>query len=326
MEEIEDYCGSPTYVEYNRSFEGGLYKSYKYFFASRSVSVFDSGFPGGVLFTIPDGTIIDVYQNSPQQIYRRVVVGSAVLHQNVFNAFGTKRLIKVQSSGTTPDGILKVWIFNRQTKLVEYTEYPTPIPCHPGYSITSDTVLLASCEGYTRNTYYHDGNGGITIQSVPNSTLCGYVVPAENIDITVIQRVRIEHCEPINPIMLAWKNSLGGWDSWLFSAKQIFSIDTETKGFVGVPIWDIESAEETQKEVGKSKQASCKLGADNLTVQEKIGIEEVLSSNIVYQLFKDGSKRRVSVNKGSYISIDNSSTLQSIEFEIQLPDYYTLSN
>lgn len=324
--EPSEFCYSPNYVVFKREYTGTyglpgyMYKNYRYNFVTHTVDFFmtyhETTTEG---WEVPYGTNVDFFQIDSNKTFRIYTNGNTVNGFIINNA----KLLTVTTNGVDQIGVN---YFNTSTKTVSTILYSTLIPCHPVFSLAEDIVLAAICDGYTRNEYYHNGDGGVNIVSTPNSSVCGYIVPVENTILTESKLVRVEHCIPVNPIMLTWKNSLGGWDYWLFGKRQTINIETESKGFVGVPIWDIETAEETVKEIGKNLNSSIVLGASNLSVQEKNGIEQVLSSNIVYQLFKDGSKRRVSVSKGSYVSLETDSSLQNIEFEIRLPSSYTLSN
>lgn len=311
----DNFCFSPNFVVVTRTGSSEL----RYSFASKSYTLVPNEEPA---FDAYFQSIIDVYQISSTTIRFQYWYPNDVGH---FEDFTGQKLLKVVAE-TSPVPGLRVWIFYMSSKEVVEYFYETNIPCHPGFSLAEDVVLTANCEGYTRNEWYHDGDGGLNIVSTPNSSICGYVNPSENTDITVEQLVRVVHCDPVNPIMLVWKNSLGGWDQWLFSVTQTNRMDTDSLGSVGTPIWELETAEQTEKEIGKEKSDSIVLGADNLSKQEKTGIEQVLTSNIVYQIFRDGSKRRVKVNSGSFISSVTSSNLQSIEFEIVLPGSFLISN
>lgn len=319
------YCLSPSYVVFKRVYAGhAVDEESRYSFITKlglKVGV-PSATSGGV-FNITATTILDLYQVAPGQI--RYAYGSAV-SGDVFYGIppvGARTLLKVEASG----GKIKTWQFAIATKTVVYTEYVTEVPCHPGFSLSEDVVLSASCEGTTRVEYFHDGAGGLNIVTTPFSTICGYTPPADNVVITVKQRVRIEHDCPINPIMLKWKLSLGGWDQWLFSKTQTKKLTTSSKGSVSTPVWDIENAESTIKEVGKNRTNSIILGAANLTKNDKEGIEELLSSNIIYQIDQSGKKvARVMVLPGTFTSIETGEILQSIEFEIIVNETYTISN
>ncbi len=201
-------------------------------------------------------------------------------------------------------------------------------PCFSGYSRAVLNTVDAWCDGYTYIQYNHDGNGGIDETQTLNAEACGYITPVTGgYPITEKKRIKYVRGCFISPVYICWKNTKGGWDSWVFESNQKKSIDTQSLGSYQQNYTFISESTNPRKEIGKTALPKMVLGAENITVSEKVGIQGLLYSNKVYILNSDGSiQKEVRVVEGSFYSYDTSANTSSIEFEIEEPEINTLRN
>jgi len=139
-----------------------------------------------------------------------------------------------------------------------------------------------------------------------------------------------EVCE--NPIYLTWKNTLGGWDYWLFQYKQIYSDNVSDTGDFNAYHDDLSDQNTVSDWIKKNNIESILVGDDQLRTSEAKAIREIAYSPKVY-LFVGwvGSPqvpewKTVKINPGTYQVYRSDKNMQSVEFELFLPQNYTLSN
>lgn len=142
--------------------------------------------------------------------------------------------------------------------------------------------------------------------------------------------IKAEVCK--NPIYLTWKNTLGGWDSWLFQFKQAFGLTVSDTGDFERFFDDLSSQNTVSDWLKKNSIETISLGDDNLSTDEAIGLQEILESPKVYMFVELRESPAVPIFKT--VKIDSASfqiyrsdlSVQVIEFTINLPKRYTLSN
>ena len=288
---------------------------------------------GGSTVIYPDNTIIDVYQKSNNEV--AVIVYSSLFFQDVGlideGHYGLKRtiipgnnilLFKNCNTELSPP-TFEYGVFNTSTKEVTIYVYPLSIfPFCSPFSISEDTILHQGCIGTTLRRYYYDGEDDVTIVEEINSATCGYVAPVPDVVVTEVKRIKIDHTCYKNPVYLVWKNSLMGWDHWLFYNTQTENLTSEDLGSFVQPIYDLESAEGTSNSLGKSAVNTMILGSNNLTPNQKDAIKDLLLSPQIYQVYTDGTKRVVKIKPGS-LSCETRNDLHFIELEIELPETFT---
>jgi hypothetical protein len=286
-----------------------------------------------------DDTIVDVYQKSSTEVaivfynssyddgtqadYPRLFLNEIIVSGNSGDTKNTL-LFKRCSVGSPP--AFEFGIYSHTTKDVTIYSYPiAQAPFCSALSIDTETVIQSYCTGTTLNQVYYDGEDGVTVEQTSNSATCGYVTPAPDTTITETKRIKIDHSCYNNPVYLKWRNTLGGWDQWLFSGTQTDNLITEEIGEFQEPVWDIETAEKTSESLGMNAGKTLILGADNLTLNQYNAIREILYSPKVYKIETDETKQVVRVNKGTF-NTETKNGLHSIEFEIILPDINTVKN
>lgn len=134
-----------------------------------------------------------------------------------------------------------------------------------------------------------------------------------------------------NPIYLNWKNTLGGWDKWLFDCKQTYNLSVSTIGDFSPYFEDIESQNYTRELLKRDAVESLVLGADNLLIEDIQGLKELFYSPKVYVLKSWDMVTapvwtQVIPSDGSIKLYETNRTYQSLEFEIEFPAKYTLQN
>ena len=142
--------------------------------------------------------------------------------------------------------------------------------------------------------------------------------------VTEIKRVDYVSCTPEKPFQLAWLNSLGGTDTWVFSKHQEYKLDVKDMDNFEPIINYLQLANGRQRVLKKDAYMNVKLGYEQLTEQQVIGIKELLISPLV--IFVDGSNEIVVVVKeGSFELYDKGESKFDLEFEIILPKLFTSS-
>lgn len=134
-----------------------------------------------------------------------------------------------------------------------------------------------------------------------------------------------------NPIYLNWKNPIGGWEKYLFDCRQIYNLNTNTIGDFSPYFADIEPQQYTRELLKRDAVETAILGADNLTINEAQVISTMFYSPRVYVLkswdmVSAPIWTQVITDDGSKRIYRNDTTFQSIEFEIEFPQKYTLQN
>lgn len=136
-------------------------------------------------------------------------------------------------------------------------------------------------------------------------------------------------CE--NPIYLNWKNTLGGWDKWLFDVKQVYSLNTNYNGTFEKYVSNIETTNRIKETLKAEANEIIRLGADNLTTDNVKGLQDLFYSPRVLMLHEWNPPLspvwiQVIPNSGTRQLYQTGRTFQAIEFEIELPKIYTLTN
>lgn len=277
----------------------------------------DSGGTETTSLIIFDSTVNPAYDPDYPKFYlrRAPIVGSN----------GSERMILLKTESSSSPNFMKVYCFNYVSEEVEVFDFEAPV-CMSDSSLGTDNILKTKCSGYTRIQYRHDGNGGVTTTSVVNSPQCGYVAPVIQSKITQTQRIEVRKaCK--NPVYIKWKNTLGGWDQWVFEEKQTLSSEITSRGSFKKNVFDISETSNPIKELGKQAQPKMVLGAEGLSTQEKRALMHLLMSNKVCVLNKDmQSFREVRIEPGSFLVVETDQNFHSIEFTVIEPEINTIGN
>lgn len=142
--------------------------------------------------------------------------------------------------------------------------------------------------------------------------------------------IEVKHCTPENPVMLVWKNSLGGYDHWIFSYRQRKRNEIVDLGTYELYQDELETTQGTIETLGKQVVAKMTLGADNLTNKQFIAIAGdesdpgMFGSQMIYRIFQDGKRYKVTISNINSAEMDTRSSTHSLEFEILLRRVNTL--
>jgi len=142
--------------------------------------------------------------------------------------------------------------------------------------------------------------------------------------VTEILTVDYVDCTPEQPMQLAWLNSLGGVDTWVFQRHQEYKLDVKDMDEFEPVINYLQISNGRQRVLKKDAYVMVKLGYEQLTKQQVIGIKELLISPLVKWI--DGTNETVVVVKeGSFELFDTGESKHDLEFEIVMPKLYTNS-
>lgn len=179
---------------------------------------------------------------------------------------------------------------------------------------TASDVYVA--DDYVANDYVYDNAGGIGAEA----------------RITEIKRVKINRDCRKNPIYLMWKNSLGGWDFWLFDNRSENVIKTKAGATYDVYNEDIER-EVTRAMVLENRQMKNIIVGDVVTQEDLIGLQGIEKSSAVFMLY-DASKlatdseiawMMVNVNPSGFKYYNVSDNIE-VEVNFDIIEYYNVPN
>jgi hypothetical protein len=289
--------------------------------------------------TYPNFSVVDVYQSGSNVLMAIFSVGY-FSGQGSLTGDGSRNLrtqILQGYTGDTQNTLLfkrcnmiaspptfEFGLYSHTTKDVSVFSYPlSSAPFCSAYSISEDTIIQQSCVGTTLRRVYYDGESGVIIQDTPNSAVCGYVGPVIEVEVTEVKRIKIDHSCYNNPVYLVWKNTLGGWDQWLFSKTQTENLKTESIGEFIQPVYSLSTSDGSTKALGFNAGNTMILGANGLNDNQYLAIKELLYSPAIYKVETDGSQKIVRVKPGSF-SNETKDSAHSIEFEILLSDTFTV--
>lgn len=150
-------------------------------------------------------------------------------------------------------------------------------------------------------------------------------------DVTEELCIEFSKCENDDAVYLAWINSLGGWDYWLFNDNtdnHTRKVRTRTRENFINNVKDLESAQTNKGFTQKFSTPFKRMGAGNVDPENIEGFEELFTSSKVLMLVSEKSVRppqwmEVKVIDGN---ITTNNSLSEIEIEIELPDLNRQSN
>ncbi len=137
--------------------------------------------------------------------------------------------------------------------------------------------------------------------------------------VSEVKRLRIGDCQD-SPAYLRWRNSLGGFEYWLFGTRQVKNNEVDKFDVFNPLITDIETQQEKEVVITKDYNKSWTLGAYLTMVQVK-DIQELFTSPFV-QYWDGVNWFNVIIKSGSYLEEITDETHQEIEFDIMFPKEY----
>lgn len=290
-------------------------------------------------YTLNAGSLIDIAQVGGQ-VYAITKASniSFPINENILTSASGDHyntLLSATYSSSTHNVTVVMWATNAK----EQTTFTFPMqvftndspaiaitPCFNNFTIADNVIINVWCDGFTLNEVVTSGGAAITRQTI-NSITCGYSAPIGPFRFSERKLIEYRKCVLLNPILFVWKNTIGGWDYWLFQVNQTQHIDTVSLGYFQKNYTKISDISNPQAEIGKQVTTRIILGADDLTIQQVKGLKGLLISNKIYILNQDGSvSREVILLPGTFLIQDTSDSLHSLEFEIQDVAINTITN
>lgn len=195
---------------------------------------------------------------------------------------------------------------------------------------------------YNASTEYVDvwlNNGGIAsdVYVADNYVADNYVYDGASsvlgeLRITEIKRVKINSDCRKNPIYLMWKNSLGGWDFWLFDNKSENVI--KSKGGASYDVYNADIEREISRAmVLENQQMKSIIVGDVVTQEDLIGLQGIEKSSAVYMLY-DVEKlatdsaiawMMININPSGFKYFNVSDNIE-VEINFNIIEYYNVPN
>lgn len=192
------------------------------------------------------------------------------------------------------------------------------------YIRSTNDVLASQCVGVNEATWLSDGLGGVSKAVIYNSATCGFVVATSGTVVTESIVIRLDNECKENPIYLRWLNTLGGYDQYLFHFNNEVVYDTKDRGQFQKNYTNL-SAKTNNYSRGKTATKTIIVGAEGLSQNDYDGIfPDLLLSPNIHMINAAGVETPVKISEGSW-SINARDTLHSIEFELELPEYFTIT-
>lgn len=186
-------------------------------------------------------------------------------------------------------------------------------------------VVDEFCVGTTNRKIFHDGAGGVTNTDQGNSTACGFIPLADNIEVTERKRVRIERDCRDNQILLRFKNLQGGYGTWLFQQEQRDRFKTKDEGNIKPFEPEIDKLDRTDQSTGKATTSELRVGVDGITENEYNALKLALGTAIEVLMYRPETDDFIGVNiKNGTYNRNTADVFNRIEFTIVLPQIQTV--
>ncbi len=144
--------------------------------------------------------------------------------------------------------------------------------------------------------------------------------------ITETKKIIVNNDCRVNPIYLAWVNTLGGWDYWLFEKTQKVNLGTGNIKTSDVYVEDLTKATGTTETVSKQAADKVTLGA-TVDIETFNAVRGVIYSPKVLKLVNQDPVKWVTVQvEQTSVSYETKDSTADIEFSIILPEINIQSN
>ena len=130
-----------------------------------------------------------------------------------------------------------------------------------------------------------------------------------------------------NPIGMVWRNSLGGWDYWVFERKAYVN-RTVSNGDTFEPyIEDMATANTKQVILSKEAYDVLTVGSGGLDQNDVDGLMGLPTASEAYVINQSGVVQyRVNVQPGTWLISETNRGVYELEFSLIKPSLYTVSN
>lgn len=230
------------------------------------------------------------------------------------------------------EGFKKIVTFNTLLKVLEITTIDLTgnslTSSHSNSFLISDTYILSStCQGTSKKEIYYE-NKALNNIIYENSVECGFIPPTSGTILTEQKIIRIDHSCHEFPVMLSWKNLIGGWDRFIFDFDQTITVKVENSQEIKNYSSDI-SKPNSVFNLKQENRKTIIVGSDTLTFNEYDALVPHLvlspSVNIVFPIASGLKDIPVTIIPNEY-SRSEKEGRSKIEIEIQLPDFITVNN
>lgn len=188
---------------------------------------------------------------------------------------------------------------------------------------TTDT-LVTQCVGVNEVSWLSNGAGGVSKSINYNSATCGFVVATAGTIVTESIIIKLDNECKDNPIYLRWINTLGGYDYFMFHFTNEIVFHTKSRGQFEKTYTSL--AEKTASfSRGKKAIKTIIVGAEGLSQNDYDGIyPDLFLSPSIYIVTAAGLETPVQITDGSW-SMNSRDKVHSLEFELELPEYFTIT-
>ncbi|GHT33986.1 hypothetical protein FACS189434_09380 [Bacteroidia bacterium] len=130
-------------------------------------------------------------------------------------------------------------------------------------------------------------------------------------------------CTPSAPFYVRWINLVGGWDYFMFSCRQIITRETKQQATFKPTILNTDTATGTEYVIDKSAAQEIKAGADMISEDDFISLNDLPMSNKIQYYDKARGKWFDLLIDKSTIDKITGDTAQSVEFTFITPEPQT---
>ena len=290
-------------------------------------------------YVLNNGSIIDVVESGG--VVYLVTKGDQSLSIINYNPLSStsgdfnNKLLSASVSGDTLTVVMYALIAKETTTLTYTMQTITNdspaediIPCFNDFLLADGTIITQWCDGFTlHQIIFSQSPFGANETTTANSVICGYSAPADPFRVSEEKLIEFRGCVLNNPVYIVWKNTLGGWDYWLFQRNQTENLTTNSLGSYREDYNRIGDTTNPNKEIGKSASKKIILGTDDLDRDRVSGLSQLLYSNKKYILNANGTiNREINILEGSFILRDTDGEKHSLEFQIEDVEINTIKN
>lgn len=139
--------------------------------------------------------------------------------------------------------------------------------------------------------------------------------------ITEVKTIKIRSVNCSNALALQWGFTGGGWGFWVFEHRQIFDLQGDAPRLYEVDVPMLSTATGNKAILQQGARESVTVYAEQLELQEVIGLRTILTSRKVYEIDQAGNRKDVIV-RGVNNSYPNDAGMYSVSVEFERPELY----
>lgn len=212
-------------------------------------------------------------------------------------------------------------VFNASTGLT------IPFGFNKVYSSQGDFTITTD-EGQSTFNNLNINSEAIEVVDNGDGTVTVNITIVKPTEMPIIRERTIKVVEPCeNPVLIRWRNTLGGVDRWVFEWNQQDSLSVDDNNLYQENFFKIEDQETVLNYVKRTGRRQINLQAENIELQAIRGIRTVGLSDLV-QLYDHvrGVWLTVTVQDTNIGAVDTKRKVGNIQFTVNLPELYTNGN